>query len=134
MGPAHVFGGHAFSIPGTSRACARASPPDLPFLDGPAPTDRRVTGRQGLGAGARVVNCWPRRLSRSATEVLPRRAGHAYRYGAGTLDGAGACPRLSGLLGAAGAGLQLLLGPGTSGFDVTFLYLVIDAGAKSRGW
>ena len=32
------------------------------------------------------------------------------------------CVRRSrGMLGAAGAGLQLLLGPGTSGFDVTFL-------------
>ena len=41
-------------------------------------------------ARARVVNCWPRRLSRSATELLPRRAGHAYSYGAGTLDGTGA--------------------------------------------
>ena len=50
MGPAHVFRGHAFSIPGTSRACARATPPDLSVLDGPASTDRRVTGRQGLGA------------------------------------------------------------------------------------
>ena len=35
--------------------------------------------------------------------------------------------RSSGLLGADGAGLQLLLGPGTSGFDVTFLFLVHDA-------
>ena len=38
--------------------------------------------------------------------------------------------RSSGLLGAAGAGLQLLLGPGTSGFDVTFLFLVHDAEAS----
>ena len=38
--------------------------------------------------------------------------------------------RSSGLLGADGAGLQLLLGPGTSGFDVTFLYLVLGAGAS----
>ena len=35
-----------------SRACARATPPDVPFLDGLAPTDSRVTGRQGLGARA----------------------------------------------------------------------------------
>ena len=52
MGPAHVFRGHAFSIPGTGRACARATPPDLPFLDGTAPTDSRVTGREGLDARA----------------------------------------------------------------------------------
>ena len=35
-----------------SRACARATPPDVPFLDGLAPADSRVTGRQGLGARA----------------------------------------------------------------------------------
>ena len=52
MGPAHVFRGHAFSISGTSRACARATPPDLPILDGTSPTDRRITGRQGLDARA----------------------------------------------------------------------------------
>ena len=41
------------------------------------------------------------------------------------------CVRRSrGMLGAAGAGLQLLLGPGTSGFDVTFLILVLDAEAS----
>ena len=38
--------------------------------------------------------------------------------------------RSNGLLGVAGAGFQLLLGPGTSGVDVTFLFLVIDAGAS----
>ena len=52
----------------------------------------------------------------------------------------GACPadhpackcvrRSSWLLGAACAGLQLLLGPRTSGVDVTFLFLVCDDGAS----
>ena len=36
----------------------------------------------------------------------------------------------SGLLGAAGAGFQLLLGPGTSGVDVNFLFSVLDVGAS----
>ena len=57
-----------------------------------------------------------------------RRAGHAYtrRYPRRCR-----CVRRSrGMLGAAGAGLQLLLGPGTSGFDVTFLFLVHDAEAS----
>ena len=57
-----------------------------------------------------------------------RRAGHAYtrRYPRRCR-----CVRRSRrMLGAAGAGLQLLLGPGTSGFDVTFLFLVHDAEAS----
>ena len=38
--------------------------------------------------------------------------------------------RSSNLLGAAGTGLQLLLGPGTSGVDVTFILSVLDAKAS----
>ena len=120
MGPAHVFRGHAFSIPGTSRACARATPPDLPFLDGPSPTDSRVTGRQGLGA-------------RAGSKLLAQ-APQSQRHGAFAQESRARlflrrmyrrrCRRVrrsTEMLGAAGAGLQLLLGPGTSGFDVTFL-------------
>ena len=114
MGSSHVFGGLAFSIPGTSRACARATPPDLPFLDGPAPTDSgSPAGR--ASARARVVNCWPRRLSRSATELLPRRAGHAYTYGVGTLDGAGACAGRAGCWEPLAPGSSFCWGPGLQG-------------------
>ena len=129
MGPAHVFGGLAFSIPGTSRACARGTPPDLPVLDGPAPTDRRVTGRQGLGAraGSKSLAWAPlsQRHGAFAQESrarlsLRRRYPRRYRR----------VRRSSGLLGAAGAGLQLLLGPGTSGVDVTILFSVLDAEAS----
>ena len=120
VGPAHVFRGHAFSIPGTGRACARATPPDLPFLDGPAPTDSRVTDRQGLGARAGSKSlAWAPQSQRHgafaqesrARLSLRRRYPRRYRR----------VRRSSGLLGAAGVGLQLLLGPGTSGVDVTFL-------------
>ena len=129
VGPAHVFRGHAFSIPGTSRACARGTPPDLPVLDGPAPTDRRVTGRQGLGAraGSKSLAWAPlsQRHGAFAQESrarlsLRRRYPRRYRR----------VRRSSGLLGAAGAGLQLLLGPGTSGVDVTILFSVLDAEAS----
>ena len=42
----------AFSIPGTGRARARAAKLGLPFLDGTAPADRRVTNQPGLQARA----------------------------------------------------------------------------------
>ena len=110
--PLHACAGA--HIPGTSRACARATPPDLPFLDGPAPTDSgSPAGR--ASARARVVNCWPRRLSRSATELLPRRAGHAYTYGVGTLDGAGACAGRAGCWEPLAPGLGFCWGPELEG-------------------
>ena len=49
---------------------------------------------------------------------------------AGTQDWRRRVRRSRGLLEVAGAGFQLLLGPCTSGVDVTFLFLVIDAGAS----
>ena len=103
--------------------------PDLPFLDGPSPTDSRVTGRQGLGAraGSKSLAQAPQsqrhggfaqesRARLSLRRRYPRRCRRVRRS--------------SGLLGADDAGLQLLLEPGTSGFDVTFLYLVLGAGAS----
>ena len=46
---------HAFNIPGTGRARARAAKLGLPFLDGTAPADRRVTNQPGLRARASMV-------------------------------------------------------------------------------
>ena len=43
---------HAFNIPGTGRARARAAKLSLPFLDGAAPADRWVTDQPGLRARA----------------------------------------------------------------------------------
>ena len=74
---------------------------------------RRTAGSPAgrASALARVVNRWPRRLSRSATELLPRRAGHAYAYGAGTLDGTGACAGRTGCWEPLVPGLSFCWGP-----------------------
>ena len=103
VGPAHVFRGHAFSISGTSRACARATPPDLPILDGTSPTDRRITGRQGLPPHPLLPLCaqelnlalLPRPGSRSARRggataaARPVRAGRALGCPGGARSGDG---------------------------------------------
>ena len=93
---------------------------------------QRTAGSPAVRASARagVVNRWPRRLQSQrhggfaqesrARLSLRRRYPRRYRRES----------RSGGLLGAAGAGLQLLLGPGTSGVDVTFLFSVLDAGAS----
>ena len=74
---------------------------------------RRTAGSPAgrASALARVVNRWPRRLSRSATELLPRRAGHAYAYGTGTLDGTGACAGRAGCWEPLVPGLSFCWGP-----------------------
>ena len=50
VGPSQLGMCHAFNIPGTGRARARAAKLGLPFLDGTAPADRRVTNQPGLRA------------------------------------------------------------------------------------
>ena len=52
VGPSQLGRCPAFSIPGTGRARARAAKLGLPFLDGTAPADRRVTNQPGLRARA----------------------------------------------------------------------------------
>ena len=52
VGPSQLGMCHAFNIPGTGRARARAAKLGLPFLDGTAPADRRVTNQPGLRARA----------------------------------------------------------------------------------
>ena len=78
---------------------------------------RRTAGSPAGRAStrARVVNRWPGRLSRSATELLPKRAGHAYRYGAGTLDGTGACAGRAGCWEPLAPGSSFCWGPELQG-------------------
>ena len=112
--------------PGMPFYRTRARPPELPILDGAAPTDSWVTDRQGLGARAGSKSlAWAPQSQRHGAFAQESRARVSLRRRYPRR-----CRRVrrsSGLLGADGAGLQLLLGPGTSGFDVTFLFLVHDA-------
>ena len=50
VAPLHFGRCHAFSIPGTGRACSRAAQPRSPFLDGAASADRWIPDRPGLRA------------------------------------------------------------------------------------
>ena len=98
--------------------------PVEPALEGRRRTCRSWTAQHQRTAGspagrasarARVVNRWPGRLCRSAMELLPRRAGHAYPYGAGTLDGTGACAGRAGCWEPLAPGSSFCWGPELQG-------------------
>ena len=98
--------------------------PVEPALEGRRRTCRSWTAQHQRTAGspagrasarARVVKRWLRRLCRSATELMPRRAGHAYPYGAGTLDGTGACAGRAGCWEPLAPGSSFCWGPELQG-------------------
>ena len=112
VGPSQLGRCPAFSIPGTGRARARAAKLGLPFLDGAAPADRWVTDQPGLRARAGRKSL-AQALDRSATQLLPSRAGQLFSGGAGTRRQVQARAQVQWAAGVADAGFQLLLGPGT---------------------
>ena len=75
------------------------------------PTDGSPTGQ--AFARAQVGKVWPRPLDRSATQLLPRRAGQPFSCGEGTRRQVQARAQTLWVAGSADAGSQLLQGPGT---------------------
>ena len=135
VAPLHLGRCLAFILPGTGRACSRSAQLRSPFLDGAAPTDRRIPDRPGLCARTGRKS-WPRPVDRGDTEVLPRRAGQPFLFEAGTHDRCRRVPRSMAMLKPLASGPGLCRVPDTSGVDDTLFLLFFDAGqaGRDRGW
>ena len=135
VAPLHLGRCLAFILPGTGRACSRSAQLRSPFLDGAAPTDRRIPDRPGLCARTGRKS-WPRPIDRGDTEVLLRRAGQPFLFEAGTHDRCRRVPRSMAMLKPLASGPGLCRVPDTSGVDDTLFLLFFDAGqaGRDRGW